>query len=1016
MTSNKPDFSGWKPISASRAPVVKKSPSPGTIFAILGGCLFVFLLLIVVIGAGFAFYIQRQNARAAQEMARIEQQQAVQAQARAVVVAAEMAAQQERAEKLRQDQERMELERIEQIRKMEEQARIEAQLQQVEQEARHGMDLVQAALFDQIPKNDPDRFIAPGPPDRAGLSWRVHLLPALGLKALHSEFHLDEPWDSEHNKTLISRMPTIFGTDPKSGKTQLRSFLRLDGSGDGGEYTRVRDVLDGSEQTALLFYVGQSQAITWTQPDNVQAYTAVTPDRLGLAEGEEVRFTVCGHRTVFNLKECAPELLQALCSLAGGEHLDERLITGQLTGSAAVARLANMGSAGDFGSDTLLNPEQEFNQAHAKLKKIAEAMVSREKAMASQKDAQTSAPGPLSWRVHLLPFLGEDELYAKFDLSQPWDSEANLPLASQMPEVFQLGPYRGRTRFILSLPEDCQRTVGQLPAPDAITDAPDLTTLFYLVAPQNGVTWTKPDSLIPVSGTFQESFGWAPATPVIAATFAATTVEIPGNLHTSKLSALISIRRGELFDLELALRNPEQQLRLSPSVKPAEPIADLIKLPKQDADPATLKPAEPPADAMRFRTLNRAIQRFYDERQQSPTNVQLPGGVRSPLSWRVHLLPYLEQKPLYDRFKLDEAWDSETNLALLEFMPEIFRSSPGAVSKTRLRVLSGSGSLFAGDKQWMQAPDGFLNTIMLLETGETFEQEWTRPDLEIELSSLDYRGLFGSETEIRAMLGSGQVLRFTTETPGAIFRALATSDGNEIVDGQTVQRWLTHQRGQLMFPPAVEPRFEAEQMKNIALAAMNYHDVFNFFPPQQRGDSGEMIPLRSSQLSWRVHLLPFLGHTALYKQFRLEEPWDSPHNQQLLSSMPDCFRDANDPADSHTTRIVRVMGPGTPFPEPGRAAAIRDVTDGTSQTIHFIQASSEDAVPWTQPEDISVDLNDVSSLELLTNLASTPTLRAVTFDGAVRTLAPSVNGESFKGLITPSGQELLKTQDLFLEQ
>ena len=175
-------------------------------------------------------------------MARIEQQKAVQAQARAEVVAAEMAAQRERAEKFQQDQARMELERSEQIRKIEEQARIAAQQQQLEQEARQGMDLIQAALFDQIQKNDPDSPISPGPPDRAGLSWRVHLLPSLGLKALHSEFHLDEPWDSEHNKTLISRMPTIFGTDPKSGNTQLRSFLRLDGSGDGGEYTRVRDV------------------------------------------------------------------------------------------------------------------------------------------------------------------------------------------------------------------------------------------------------------------------------------------------------------------------------------------------------------------------------------------------------------------------------------------------------------------------------------------------------------------------------------------------------------------------------------------------------------------------------------------------------------------------------------------------------------------------------------------------------------------------------------------------------
>ncbi len=186
----------------------------------------------------------------------------------------------------------------------------------------------------------------------------------------------------------------------------------------------------------------------------------------------------------------------------------------------------------------------------------------------------------------------------------------------------------------------------------------------------------------------------------------------------------------------------------------------------------------------------------------------------------------------------------------------------------------------------MQAPDGFLNTIMLLETGETFEQEWTKPDLEIELSSLDYDSLFGKDNEIKAMLGSGQVLRFPATTPAAVFRSLATSNGNEIIDGQTVQRWLAHQRGESLYPAAVEPRWEVEQLKNIVLGTLNYHDVHRFFPPQQSGDSAETIPLRSSQLSWRVHLLPFLGHNALYKQFRLEEPWDSPHNQQLLSSMP----------------------------------------------------------------------------------------------------------------------------------
>ena len=740
----------------------------------------------------------------------------------------------------------------------------------------------------------------------------------------------------------------------------------------------------------------------------------MTPERLGIPDGEVIRFTLCGHQNVWNLKAMPPEVLQAVCSPSGDEHLDEELIVGQITGTAAAAVwVASLETETKHKGDTPWSKEQESSQAHEKLKQIAQAFVKREKQLQATTDSPAAKPSPLSWRVHLLPFLGEDELYGKFDLRQPWNSEANLPLASKMPEVFHLGSYGGRTRFILSLPEDCRRAVGQLPASGVITDAPELTTLLYLAAPQRGVTWTKPDSMLPISGTLQQAFGWAESTAVIAATFAGTTIEIPGNLHRTKLMALTSTHRGETFDLPLALTNPEQQLRLAPSIKPAEPIADLIKLPKLSVDPATLKAAALPTYAVRFRTLYVAIYRFHDEFRQSPTNVQAPSGVRSQLSWRVHLLPFLDQKPLYGRFKLDEPWDSEHNRALLEFMPEIFQSSPEAVSTTRVRVLSGKGSLFATGQRWMQPPDGILNTIMVLETGDPFEQEWTKPDTEIEISSLDYPRLFGNEKEVKTLLGSGQLLRFTADAPSAIFRALATADGSEILDAQTVQRWLAHQRGESLFPP--EPRWESDQMQSIVLAAMTHHDVYHFYPPQQGKDADGAIPLKSSQLSWRVHLLPFLGHAAMYKQFRLEEPWDSPHNQQLLASMPDCYRDADDFADSHKTRIVRIMGPGTPFPEPGRAPEMRDIRDGSSQTLHFIQAPAEEAVVWTQPEDLSVNLNDASSLELLTRLTSTPALKTATFDGAVRALVPNISVETLQGLITPAGSEVLKTRELFLK-
>src|SRR5206468_579294 len=47
-------------------------------------------------------------------------------------------------------------------------------------------------------------------------------------------------------------------------------------------------------------------------------------------------------------------------------------------------------------------------------------------------------------------------------------------------------------------------------------------------------------------------------------------------------------------------------------------------------------------------------------------------GKPSGLSWRVHLLPFLEQGPLYQQFKLDEPWDSKHNKKLIAKMPEIF--------------------------------------------------------------------------------------------------------------------------------------------------------------------------------------------------------------------------------------------------------------------------------------------------------------------------------------------------------
>ncbi len=69
-------------------------------------------------------------------------------------------------------------------------------------------------------------------------------------------------------------------------------------------------------------------------------------------------------------------------------------------------------------------------------------------------------------------------------------------------------------------------------------------------------------------------------------------------------------------------------------------------------------------------------------------------------------------------------------------------------------------------------------------------------------------------------------------------------------------------------------------MKQIALACHMYIDSHKRFPTDIVDADGKPL------LSWRVAILPYLEQQGLYNQLHLDEPWDSDHNRQVLSSMP----------------------------------------------------------------------------------------------------------------------------------
>jgi hypothetical protein len=143
------------------------------------------------------------------------------------------------------------------------------------------------------------------------------------------------------------------------------------------------------------------------------------------------------------------------------------------------------------------------------------------------------------------------------------------------------------------------------------------------------------------------------------------------------------------------------------------------------------------------------------------------------------------------------------------------------------------------------------------------------------------------------------------------------------------------------------------QLRKLALAMHEYHDESGRLPAPASYDKGG-----KALLSWRVHLLPHLGQAALYKEFKLDEPWDSPHNKKLLARMPAAYRPASAKlAAEFKTTCLTPVGEETVFP--GKTGVrIVDITDGTSSTILLLDAADDHAVPWTKPGDLKVDKKD----------------------------------------------------------
>ncbi|HVK11624.1 MAG TPA: DUF1559 domain-containing protein [Gemmataceae bacterium] len=208
-----------------------------------------------------------------------------------------------------------------------------------------------------------------------------------------------------------------------------------------------------------------------------------------------------------------------------------------------------------------------------------------------------------------------------------------------------------------------------------------------------------------------------------------------------------------------------------------------------------------------------------------------------------------------------------------------------------------------------------------------------------------------------------------------------------------------------------------ENLDRIGVALHNYDDVHNRLPNDTYGLGPKKAGVTTPKplLSWRVHLLPSLGHEPLYKRFKLDEPWDSPNNKPLIDQMPAVY---GRPAEQ------TAAGPGKTFyrgfchagavfekprvpnqPNPVSLASIR-AADGLPITIAVIEAA--EPIEWTRPDEL-----DWSPGAPRPNFGGTGPKRefflALMMDGTVQKVRMTVPDKTLRDLIHRSDGMVIGT-------
>lgn len=600
-----------------------------------------------------------------------------------------------------------------------------------------------------------------GEQHKGNLSWRVHLLPYLDHAPLYNQFHLDEKWDSEHNKKLIPQMPDVFLTNgvKEKGKTSVHVLTSEGTLFAGDKAPGLRDITDGTSNTFLTIVAGSVKAEIWTKPGGLELKDGAPEKTLGNI-GSDFFFGKADGSVDNQLASLNPQVFKALATKSGGEvigSLDERIDT------PATRPLPSwiIRTTTDIDREAILKSLQPMGNP-----------------------VTVQVPG------------GTLLTFGRYALSFPDSKTLIAAPASLLPKMLQ-----------------------QTAAPDT-----PLTKRFRASAAKNDFLFavdlvpltTLKNELagnIPMAGivqsinAIQASFDVSGSSEYLQN----ITAEMQNEASAAQLSALLmglmQMQKSQMMGMANSPDSPITADMLKTltdlfdrTIVKADGVNVLYGVPKpDDMDAFTLELQPVFTELLRavstargaaritvrknnLKLIGLAFHNYHDVYNAFPRHGGDPGEQSKGLSWRVQILPFIGEAALYQRFKRDEPWDSEHNKKLIAEMPDIFKiEGVNKLGHTSLHVFIGEKAPFGDGTQntgIRDFTDGTANTFLVVEAGPSKADVWTKP------GGLEFTG----EDGIKILGNIGEAFNALL-TDGSVRAVSAT------VDESVLDKLIQHQDG-----------------------------------------------------------------------------------------------------------------------------------------------------------------------------------------------------------------------------